>query len=70
MSTDRSIHEDSINSATFIGSVPGTVRFIGATAARPPWWRRLWDFLKGRSSPWIVTYRFVAAPPKSGGAAS
>jgi hypothetical protein len=62
-------YNDSINSVPFTGHAPGTIRFIGVTAVRPPWWRRLWNFLNGRPSPRNVTYRFVAAPPKSGGAA-
>lgn len=54
-----------INTTTWTGYPPGTVRLLSATSIRPPWWRRLWNWLRRRRPDAIqVTYSFsrVQAP--------
>lgn len=47
-----------INDAQFFGYPPGSVRLVRVKSRRPAWWRRLWNWIIGRPSPWHVTYEF------------
>lgn len=51
-----------INNAPFRGFPAGTLELVAIRSRRPPWYRRLWDWLRGRASAWRVTHSFRYCP--------
>jgi hypothetical protein len=51
-----------INDMPFSGYPAGAVRLVKVKSKRPVWWRRLWNWMNGRPTPWNVTYEFAANP--------